>query len=243
MALPKFNDIPNYELVIPSSKRKVKFRPFLVKEQKVLLMALESRDDSQILNSITNTIQSCILENIDVNSLTTFDVEYIFIQIRTKAAGETSNIGLMCSNCEQVNQVKVNLEDIKIDVPTEKTIVKLNEEYSLQMQYPQYKALLQETTQKNATSTEQLYGLVAACLHSLQTEEEQIMFKDETSAEVEEFLDQLTADQFDEVMKFTQSIPKLSHEIDFDCESCGTKNNRTLEGLTDFFQLPSLMTA
>jgi hypothetical protein len=156
-----------------------------------------------------------------------------------KAAGETSDIGLMCVECEHINQIKINLEDIKIDIPTEKTIIKLNEQYSLQMQYPQYKALLQETQLKNRTSTEHLYGLVAACLHSLQTEEEQIMFKDETSSEVEEFLNQLTSDQFDDVLQFTESIPKLKHEVGFDCESCGTKNNRTLQGLTDFFQLPS----
>ena len=243
MALPKFNDIPTYDLIVPSTGQKVKYRPFLVKEQKVLLMALESQEDSQILNAITNTISSCVLDKINVNDLTTFDVEYIFIQIRTKAAGETSEIGLICNKCETINQIKVNLDDIKINVPTEKTTIKLNDSYSLVMQYPQYKELLKETSRKNATGTEQLYGLITSCLHSLETEEEKIMFKDETPNEVEEFLNQLTADQFDKILKFTQTIPKLSHEVNFDCESCNTKNNRILEGLTDFFQLPSHMIA
>ena len=239
MALPKFNDIPIYELTVPSTKQKVKYRPFLVKEQKVLLMALESQDDTQILNAIMNTIEACVQDKIDVKALATFDVEYIFVQIRTKAAGETTDIGLACSNCGEVNTVKVKLEDIVIDLPQDPPVIDLNEEYKLRLKYPRYEALLRESANATNGTVSQLYGLIEACLDTLETKEERIVFKDEAKEDVESFLDQLNTDQFDKIMEFVNDLPRLSHDVQFGCESCGTANTRTLEGISDFFQLPS----
>jgi hypothetical protein len=241
MALPKFNDIPIYELTIPSTGQKVSYRPFLVKEQKVLLMALESRDDKQILNAIVNTLQACIQDPIDIARLSTFDVEYIFIQIRTKAAGETSNIGLMCQSCEHINEVKVNLEDIKMDLPKEKPAIKLNDQYTLMLKYPQYESLLDEALSEESTIVSQMYTVIIACLDSLNTEEERISFRDETPEEIEEFLNQLSTSQFDQIMEFINDLPRLRHGVDFICSECNSENNRVLEGITDFFQSPSLM--
>lgn len=243
MALPKFNDIPQYELVIPSSKKKVSYRPFLVKEQKVLLIALESRDEAQILNSIMNTIQSCITDPIDIRELSTFDVEYIFIQLRTKSAGESSDIGIACSNCEHSNKVTVNLQDIEIDLPEKLPSIKLNDKYTLMLKYPNYQELLNEVDLNDKSQVNQLYGLLTACLGSLNTDEERISFLDETKEEVESFLNQLTTNQFEQIMQFANNLPKLSHDVSFKCEECGTLNVRTLEGLADFFQSPFLMTA
>ena len=237
MALPKFNDVPTYELTVPSNKKKYTFRPFLVKEQKVLLIALESRDDTQILRAITDTIKSCVQETIDVNALTTFDVEYIFIQIRTKSAGETSNIGITCKSCDHVNSMAVKLDDIVIDVKEEPTI-KLNDKYSLELQYPKYSALLEESSIKDETQVEQLYRLIAASLKSLMTEEERISFKDHSYQEVEEIINELSTDQFAGISEFVNNLPTLSHEVEFTCEQCGTQNTRLLQGIQDFFQLP-----
>jgi len=236
MALPKFNEIPVYDIVIPSTQKKVKFRPFLVKEQKVLLIALESQDESQVLGSIIRTVESCAQEKINVNELTTFDVEYIFIQIRTKSAGETSDIGLACDKCEHVNEVKVKLDDIVIDKPVKPPVIKLNEKYSLQLKYPSYKFLLEENIRKKSSGTEQLYDLVAASLDSLLTEDEKILFKDEGPEETEEFLNNLTSSQFDEIMKFIQDLPKLNHTVEYTCSSCQKENKRVLQGISDFFQ-------
>ena len=243
MALPKFNDIPIYELTIPSTQKKVTYRPFLVKEQKVLLIALESADDKQILNAIVNTLESCIQDPIDVSSLTTFDVEYIFIQIRTKSAGESSTIGLMCKSCEHLNEVKVNLEEIHMDLPKEKPAIKLNENYTLILKYPQYRSLLEEEITPETSAVSQLYGVIIACLDSLNSDEERISFKDETQEEVEDFLNQLTTAQFDEIMNFVNGLPRLNHEVKFNCSECFTENARMLEGVSDFFQSPSLMKA
>jgi len=245
MALPKFNDIPQYELTIPSTKNKVSYRPFLVKEQKVLLIALESQDEKQVLNAIMNTIESCILDPIDVKKLSTFDVEYIFIQIRTKSAGETSDIGLACSNadCDHTNKVSVKLEDIKIDLPNEIKSIKINDQYTLVLKYPNYQELLNEVDLNDKSQVNQLYGLLTSCLGSLNTDEERISFLDETKEEIEGFLNQLTTDQFAEVMSFANNLPKLKHDVSYKCEECGNENIRTLEGLADFFQSPFLMTA
>ena len=121
MALPKLNDVPKYEITIPSTDKKVYFRPFLVKEQKVLLIALESQDEKQILQAVVDTIKACIYEDIEIDKLAIFDLEYIFLQIRGKSVGETADLIMKCRECNHENKVKVDLEEIKIKkVPDKK---------------------------------------------------------------------------------------------------------------------------
>ena len=124
MALPRLNEVPNYEMVIPSSKKKVKFRPFLVKEQKVLLMAFETKDTKQILNAIQDTIEACV-QDVNVNELANFDVDYIFAQIRSKAVGETSKIKIPCSECEHMNTVDVDLQNTRMTSEPKENIMKI----------------------------------------------------------------------------------------------------------------------
>lgn len=241
MALPRMNDIPKYTMVIPSTGRKVVYRPFLVKEQKVLLIALESQDEDQILRAIVDSIVSCVDEQIDVSKLATFDIEYMFIRIRMKSAGETSEIGVPCQSCGEYNEYTVNLEDIQINLPEKQKQVKLNDQYTIQLKYPNYQALLEEN-QNAETEVEKLYHLILACLDCLLTEEERISFDDEPKEEIEKFLEQLTTTQFDEIVEFVQDLPRLQHEIEFKCEYCETEQKRLLQGFQDFFQSPSLTT-
>ena len=236
MALPKINDVPKYELVIPSTKQSVKFRPFLVKEQKVLLMAMESQDPKQVVNAITDTIKVCLLSDTDFNRLTAFDVEYLFIQIRSKSVGERSNISLLCQECEKSTEVVVDLEKIVVDVPKTAMSVKLNDQYNLKLRYPTYTSMLQnDIMNQTKSTTEMIYQLIIACLDSLQSQDDNIKFDDEPREEVAKFLEGLTSQQFDQLVTFVQNIPKLTHKINFDCKHCKHPNTITLEGIQDFF--------
>jgi hypothetical protein len=237
MALPKINDLPSYTLTVPSTNKKIKYRPFLTREQKVLLIALETQDQEKILNAIVDIISACIIDNIDINALTTFDVEYIFTQIRAKSVGEKSKVGLICVNCDHVNEVTVDLEKIKVSLPDKpNNVVKLSDVYTLKLKYPNYKAMTNNkviVAQNSYTGV--LIELAINCLDCLMSEEENITFADEPRAEVESFLDNLTAVQFEKIVSFVSNLPALEHKLNFDCESCGHKNNSILKGINDFF--------
>ena len=236
MALPKLNDVPKYELVIPSTGKTVSFRPFLVKEQKVLLMALESQDDKQVLNAIVNTITACLYDNVKFDSLTTFDIEYLFTQIRAKSVGENSTVNLKCMECEELNEVVVPLDDIKVNITNTDKIVKINDQFSVEMKYPKYSAILLNTDNKESESfTESLYEMAIMCLGYLITEDERVNFDDEPRESIEGFLENLTASQFENIITFINNIPKLTHDIEYECSSCNHNNVITLQGIQDFF--------
>ena len=245
MALPKFNDTPSYEMNIPSTGTKIKYRPFLVKEQKVLLIAFESQDEKQILEAMINTIRSCIVDSISINKLTTFDIEYMFIQIRTKSVGEKADLVLPCPKCESDCETSVKLDDIKVEgINNDIPLIKINDEYSLKLRYPKYVDVLEKTVkQKNDSFIERLYILIRTCLDSLQSNEERFPFDDETEEEIESFLDSLPGHVFDEIMKFAKDLPTLKHDLKYHCESCNEDHSRTLQGIADFFQFASPMKA
>lgn len=237
MALPKLNDVPNYELVIPSSGKKVSYRPFLVKEQKVLLMALESQDEKQILRAITDTIEACVIDPISIDTLATFDVEYIFTQIRSKSAGETSTVNLKCERCDESNETVINLEDIKININEQDKTIELTDQYTLIMKYPNYSALLLSNDEQESedTLTETIFETIIMCMDELRTEDEIIKLKDESRQELESFLDGLNSKQLENIIEFVNNLPRLEHTIEFDCTSCEHKNKATLQGIQDFF--------
>jgi hypothetical protein len=236
MALPKINDVPKYDLVIPSTKQSVKFRPFFVKEQKVLLMAMESQDQKQIVNAITDTIKSCLQTEIDFNRLTAFDLEYLFVQIRAKSVGERSNLSLKCQECDDLTSVVIDLEKITVNVPKTILAIKLNDTFTLKLRYPTHSAIMQNDALQDAKSaTELLYQTIISCLDSLQSQNDNIKFDDEPRDEVAKFLEALTTPQFDQIASFVQSIPKLTHTVSFDCNHCKHHNDITLQGIRDFF--------
>ena len=235
MPLPIVNEVPRYTLTVPSTKKEIRYRPFLVKEQKILLIALESQDNKQILSSIVDTISSCVDGDIDLQTLTTFDVEYLFTRIRAKSVGETSKIIVKCSECEGDNEYEVQLDQIKIDVPDKIKKIQLNDQYTLKLKYPMYSHMTKSDLSENASASETLYFLTLGCLDSLQSEEENFSFKDETKKDTEDFLDSLTSDQFNEIMEFVNNVPSLTHDIEFTCTSCNKDNTYTLRGINDFF--------
>ena len=234
MALPKLNDAPKYDVVIPSTKQEIRFRPFLVKEQKILLMALETKDQKSILNAITDTLKSCIVDEINVSRLTSFDVEYLFTQIRAKSVGESTKIGFLCTKCETENEITVKLDDIKIDVPKKKMSVAINDQYTIDMKYPTYMSMLNENIDSES-GVDQIYNTLILCLDKLRTDDEIIEFANESKEEITSFIEQLSTTQFEKILEFINDIPSLRHELTFDCTSCGHKNKAVLEGINDFF--------
>jgi transcription elongation factor Elf1 len=236
MALPLINESPKYKVKIPSTGKEVFYRPFYVKEQKVLLMALETQDQELILKAMIDTIVSCIGEKIDPSSLATFDVEYMFTKIRSKSVGETADIRINCAECETPNEVKVNLESITMDVPNKIPDIKLNDKYILVMRYPKYTSMIDSLRGQNKlTMTDILFQMVIGSLDKLLTDEDAILFDEESVEEKTKFLDNLNAEQFKEIVAFVQGMPKLEHDVHFNCKHCNHENKQTLRGIQDFF--------
>lgn len=234
MSLPKLNNVPKYEVTIPSTGQKVKYRPYLIKEEKILLIAMESKDQVQALSAIVDTITACIHDKIDNKKLTTFDVEYLFLKIRSKSVGEKSNITLACPTCKTENKVVVDLDSIKIDVKKLDPIIKLTDKISLKMKWPSYNSVATNII-TSATPIEQAFAVVEQCIETIQTEEENFFVKDLNEGELKDFLENLTSTQYGLLIEFVSTMPKLKHEIKHNCDKCNFLIEVTLEGINDFF--------
>lgn len=236
MALPRLNDVPEYELTVPSTGQSVAFRPFLVKEQKVLMIAYESKDVKEILRSVMNCIDACV-KNIDVGKLATFDVDYIFTQIRSKSVGETNDVMMKCTSCGHENQLTIDLNEIKIDVENKDMMIQLNDQYILKMKYPTYTDIISDKVLLNDTrsQTEQLLATLRNCMDTIQTEEENIVMKDETVEEIDDFISSLNDEQYGKIADFVSNVPVMSYTKKFNCSGCEKENELRVEGLQDFF--------
>lgn len=238
MPLPKIST-PTYELEIPSTGKKIKYRPFLVKEEKILIIAMESEDNKQIANAVKDVISGCILtRGIKVEDLSTFDIEYVFLNIRGKSVGEDVEVLVTCpdDNITQVPTV-INLDDIKVQTSKEhKKDIDLGDDLVLRMKYPS----MNEFIKSNFTNTESLgvddtFDLISSCIDQVYNEEESWNASDCTKKELREFLEQLNSKQFKEIETFFDTMPKLSHKIKIKNPKTGVESEVVLEGLTSFF--------
>lgn len=235
MPLPQLNTAPKYQLKVPSTGKTVRFRPFLVKEQKILLIAYESQDKKAIIEAMLDTLESCI-DDLNVKRLSTFDADYIFTQIRAKSVGEIVDLNIPCTECETNNQVKVNLEEIKVEVPKKDMHVSLTDDISIRMKYPDYGFFLNNPESlENESVAESMIDLVTSCIEAVETGDERIDIADEPREEVVKFIESLTSSQFEKISTFVQDIPKMKHSLKFKCIKCEHENERKLEGLEDFF--------
>lgn len=236
MALPKLNDTPKYELTIPSNGIKVKFRPYLVKEEKVLMLAFESQDQIAGLNAVIDTIKSCVHEKIDLNTLTLFDVEYMFTKIRSKSVGESVNIVATCNSCEHKNELSLNIDDISIDIPEISNKIELTDDIVVELEWPSYMKTVENSELMTTTSeTLQTIQIIADCLVSIETQEENILFKDEPRESIIEFLESLTNAQFDKLKSFVEQMPVLEKRDTYTCVGCKKTNTIVIRNLADFF--------
>ena len=238
MPLPKIV-APTYELELPSTGETIEYRPFLVKEEKLLIIALESEDMKQITTGIKNVIKNCILTpGIKVQDLPTFDIEYLFLNIRGKSVGEQIEVNLICPDDEETEvNVKLNLDDIKVKKNDDHTDqIKVDENIMLQMKYPSLDQFVKNNfdfTKKN--TMEKSFELIASCIGTIFTEEEAWSTSDCTKKEMLEFLESMNSSQFKSIEKFFETMPKLSHTITIRNPKTKVESEVLLEGLASFF--------
>lgn len=235
MALPKLNSTPSYEVTIPSSGQVVTYRPFLVKEQKNLMIALETQDRKDLLRAITKTIATCVEADLK-SPLTTFDIDYLFTMIRSKSVGESVDIQIPCSECETSNALTVQLDKVEIANQVVDPIIQLNDNIAVKMRYPTYDEFLDNVFLSQAKSqAEIVFELMLICMESVHTEEERIDLKTESREDVTAFIESMTTAQYDKMANFINGIPFVYQDIEYKCTNCGHDNKRTLKGMDDFF--------
>lgn len=233
MALPKLNDTPKYELVIPSTQEKVRYRPYLVKEEKVLMLAAESGDAKASMTAVIDTIKACILEDIKFADLTTFDIEYAFIQIRSKSVGENSIINAKCEHCEEPNEVSIPLDEINVTTSNIDLEVKLTDTVGIKLKWPRYLDVVNADLDEMST-TEQTFRLLVECIDEVITEDEVIKFSNEKMADRAAFIESLDSKQFKILREFAENMPSVSHQVKFVCSACNKDNDFQLKGMQDF---------
>ena len=238
MPLPKITT-PIYELEIPSLKKKIRYRPFLVKEEKILIIALESEDSKAIANAVKNVISNCILsKGIKVDDLSTFDIEYLFLNIRGKSVGESVDVLITCPDDETTQvPVSINLDEINVEEnPKHSRDIKLDDTLTLRMRYQSMTEFIKNNFDSgDNVSVDDTFDLIVSCIDQIYSEEESWVAKDSTKKELLEFVEQLSSKQFKEVEKFFDTMPKLSHTIKVKNPKTGVESEVVLEGLSAFF--------
>lgn len=238
MPLPKIAT-PTYELEIPSTKKTIKYRPFLVKEEKILIIAMESEDPKQITNAVKTVITNCILtKGIKVEQLSTFDIEYLFLNIRGKSVGEEVDVLITCPDDETTQvPMSINLDEIKVQVSeSHSRDIKLDDSLTLRMKYPSMEEFIKNNFSENGQiSVDDTFDMICSCIEQIYSEEESWAGSDSTKKELVEFLEGLNSKQFKDIERFFETMPKLSHTLIVKNPNTGVESEVVLEGLTSFF--------
>ena len=236
MALPKQNT-PTYELEIPSTDEKIKFRPFLVKEEKVLMMALETKDNAQIVNAVKDIVSECTYNKLNINTMPMFDVEYIFLQIRSKSVGEVSKVKILCPDDKKTyTNVEIDLNEVKVQVEDEHTNkIELTDSMGMIMTYPNIDSFTENGIQDINASN--MLDVIGTCILQIYEDKGEKVYeaKDQTKKELVEFIEQLNTKQFQDVQKFFDTMPRLKHTIKVKNPKTKKTSDVTLSGLNDFF--------
>ena len=238
MPLPTIST-PTYELVLPSSNRKIKYRPFLVKEEKILILAMESQDPKQIARAVKDVISKCILsKGIKVEKLSTFDIEYLFLNIRGKSVGEQIEVMVTCPDDKKTQvPMSINIDSIKVKTDDEhSTDIKLDDIYMLKMKYPSLDEFIKSNFNfESNMNVDDTFDLIASCIDQVYSDEESWSHQECTKKELNQFVDQLNSSQFKEVEKFFETMPKLSHTVKVINPNTKVESEIVLEGLQNFF--------
>ena len=240
MPLPKIAT-PSYELELPSTGKTIQYRPFLVKEEKLLVIALESEDTKQITNAIKAVIKSCVLtKGVKVEALPTFDIEFLFLNIRGKSVGENIDLKLVCPDDEKTEvSVSINLDDIKVQKLEGHTKqIKLDDNLMMELKYPSLNEFIKnnfDPNDKSKNPMDQSFDLIGSCIDKIYNEDEVWVADDCSKKEINEFLDSMNSNQFKEVEKFFETMPKLSHTVKVTNPNTKVESEIVLEGLQNFF--------
>lgn len=238
MPLPKIAT-PTYELELPSNNQKIKYRPFLVKEEKLLVLALESEDNKNITNAIKTVIKNCITtRGVKVEELPTFDIEYLFLNIRGKSVGEEVEVNIIAPDDGETNiPIKIDLDDIKVIQDEEHSKqIKLDDTLMMEMKYPSLDQFIKNNFDfDEENSVDKSFEVIASCIGKIYSEEEVWSTDDVSKKEVVEFLEQMNSVQFKQIEKFFDTMPKLSHKVKVTNPNTKVKSEVVLEGLSSFF--------
>ena len=242
--LPKI-DVPIYETKLISSGKTIKFRPFLVKEQKLFLMAAQSEDVKDMINSIKQVINNCVLEDIDVDNLATFDLEYLFLQLRARSVGEVTNLKFTCNNklsndkgeekeCGNIVDFNLNLLEIQ---PTKQdnhsNKIQINEDIGIVMKYPTFNMV--DKINLETDDMGQVIDVIIGCIDYIYDKDNVYYAKDSTKEELLEFVENMQQSDLEKMQLFFDTLPKLKKELQFDCKKCGYHEEITVEGIQSFF--------
>ena len=234
MALPQVNS-SRYTVFVPGLGKEVEFRPYLVKEEKILMVAMESNDQKQILGAIKNVIEACVFEDIDVNKLAVFDLEVLFLHLRAKSVGERISVNVKCQakECGFESPVEIDLDDIKSpEISDDDKIVMLSEDIGLTLRYPSFEDI-QKFDPEYLEKIDGIMELLVLCIDNIFDTEE--VYEDSSDKEKMEFIENLNTDQFQSISSFFDGMPSLKHDIKFTCVKCEHENKVELKGIQSFF--------
>ena len=242
MALPKIST-PTYELTLPSNKKQIKYRPFLVKEEKILILAMESGNFEDIVNAVKNTLKDCILtRGVKVDTLPSFDLEYLFLNIRAKSVGESVELIITCPDDDETQvDVTVNIDEIDVVVPSNhKSEIKVDDSISIKMKYPSLQEFIENNFDfRNQNSSKETidksFEIVASCIDMVYTKEDSWSSSEVTKKEMVEWLETMDSNQFKNIEEFFDTMPKLSHTIKIVNPKTKVESEVILEGLSSFF--------
>jgi len=238
MALPIVNS-NRYSVTVPSTGQEVEFRPFLVKEEKILMVAMESKDNKMMIKALKDILKACIFDDIDINKLTSFDLEELFLRLRSKSVGESVSLQLKCEKCKSLTPIDINLDDIKMtELPKEKHVMVTND-IGIEFAYPSIELVSKMDYNPEKTSPDKqmklTMKLITSCMKSIFNSDEVWDTKNQTEKELNDFIEGLNSEQFAKITEFFSSLPTLKHTIEFSCISCKHEQELTLEGVQSFF--------
>ena len=235
MALPVVN-ASRYSTILPSTGQEIEYRPYLVKEEKIMMVALESKDQKAIMRAMKDVAQACVFTDINVDSLTSFDLEWIFLKLRTKSVGENTRVRLKCEDegCNKNTEIDVNLDDISLSEIIENKVIKLTDDIGVVMRYPQIN-MLEEHDEETLKTPDGAFEMVIDCLETIYDEENVYQVIDETRESVKGFIENLNSRQFGMIIDWLKDIPSLEKDIEWNCVACNKENSVKLRGLQSFF--------
>ena len=235
MALPKL-DTPIHTLVLPSTGQEIKYRPFLVKEQKLLMMAQESEEDDQMYHIMSNIVKACTFDKVDADTVPLFDIEYVFLKLRAKSVGETAKLRVMCPDDEKTyTELEVNLDNIDVQMTENHTnIVELSDKVKIIMKYPQLKDM--KMIGADLQGVEQVFSILKYCIHEVHDGEKVYNRIDVTEKDIEDFIESFSTTQLESVINFFDTMPKLRHTMTITNPKTKVKSDIVLEGLQSFLE-------
>ena len=235
MALPKL-DLPTFELTIPSTEQRVKYRPFLVKEEKVLMMALEGKDSREMANALKQIINNCCIDEVEVSKLAPFALEYFFLNLRSKSVGNTIDVKYNCQSedCDAIQEIEIDVDKVEVHKdPNHNNKIELTDDVGIIMKYPEITTMSNQNF--DADSVDDILGVIIDCMEAIYDESSVYKMKDTDKQETKEFLEGLTQTQFVKIRDFFETMPKIKYESDVVCGKCNHEFKLEIEGMQNFF--------